>query len=48
MIGRIRRWLFPSRCKHDWRNTGAFYTHEYGTIVLKQCRLCGETLILEV
>lgn len=43
---RFLRWLWG--CEHEWHNTGAFYSNGVIIIVLKQCRNCGETCIVEV
>lgn len=53
LVKRLRNFrakLFGPRCKHQWRNTGEFYTdssHGF-TVVLRQCDLCHLTLIVEV
>lgn len=51
MIERLRHWYWMRRgCRHEWHNTGLSYTDpQHGfTIVLRECRLCDITLIVEV
>jgi hypothetical protein len=49
MIRRLLARLRPTRCDHSWEGVAMYHDAALGIFLsLKQCRVCGQTLLIEV